>query len=728
MRRLLSLSHSVQSLAAAMACILMVFSALPAFAQQGDDSDIPALLLADNVSVAGESRLVAQGNVEALHNGVRMTASRIEYDQETDTVVIEGPIRITYEDGTVLLSDGAELDAEFQNGLLRGARMVLDDQLQLAAVEARRVGGRYTQLSKVSVTSCQICGPNGVPLWQIRATRVIHDQEAKQLYFDGAQFRVLNVPVFYYPRLRLPDPSLKRARGFLIPELKSSTLLGFGIKVPYFIPLGDHADLTLTPHVTTVTKTMEFRVRRAFYNGDVEVTGAFGKDTVRRGELRGYLFAEGQFDLARDYTLKFDLETVTDDAYLSDYDIEDADRLDSALTLEKVTRDSYLSAALYHFESLRATEDNSTQPTIVADASYNRRFALRTGGELRLGATAHQHYRYSNLDVDGPDADSIVDGRDVARLNVDLAYLNRWTLLGGVRAGVEAHLFADSFGIRQDQSAAKNSAQISPALQVELRWPLVKSEAGGARQLLEPVAQMGWVGGSRDRVPNDESTRVEFDEGNLLSLSRFPAEDRRERGLTSTLGLRWLREDPRGWSAGLTMGRVWRESADTAMSRSSGLSGTMSDWMIAGGFRHHSGISIMARGLVDDSLDISKAEAQAKWDRGRVEFDATYLLLVADAAEDRSNTLAEWNFSGSYDLTRDWKASSTWRYDLAANQFAKASLELGYVNECVDVGFSVSRRFASSTNVEPSTNFGLTVALKGFSTGGSAKEYRRSCN
>jgi LPS-assembly protein len=44
------------------------------------------------------------------------------------------------------------------------------------------------------------------------------------------------------------------------------------------------------------------------------------------------------------------------------------------------------------------------------------------------------------------------------------------------------------------------------------------------------------------------------------------------------------------------------------------------------------------------------------------------------------------------------------------------------------VDFSVSRSFASSTNLEPSTDFGLTVALTGFSTGGSGKEYRRSCS
>ncbi|MCB1332531.1 MAG: LPS-assembly protein LptD [Roseivivax sp.] len=707
---------------------LLCAMVLPLRAQEAAKEDLPALLVADHVFVSGDNTLIAEGNVEVLRDGIRLSATRIVYNSDDDSLVIEGPIRITQPDGTVVLADRAELDAGFENGILSGARVVLDEQLQIAAVEGRRAEGRYTQLSKVAVTSCQICGPQGVPLWQIRAARVIHDQQEKQLYFEDAQLRVLDVPVFFLPRLRLPDPTLKRARGFLIPELKSSTLLGFGIKLPYFIPIGDHADLTLTPYLSTVTKTLEFRYRQAFRKGDLKVTGAFGKDTIKDDGLRGYLFAEGGFVLPRGYTLSFDIEAVTDDSYLSDYSSNDNDRLDSSVKLQKVSRDTLIEAALYHFESLRVTEDNATQPTIVGDLSYARRFLPRFGGEFRVGASAHSHYRYSDLDIDGPDADTIVDGRDVARLSADLAYLNRWTLPGGLRAGFETHLFTDSYDTRQDRSMTRSVTEVTPAARAELRWPLVKSAAGGAKVLLEPIAQLAWVGGERGRVPNDESTRVEFDEGNLLSLSRFPAGDRRERGATGALGLRWLREDPRGWSAGLTLGRIWRDDADGDFSRSSGLTGTSSDWLVAGELALPGGLSLMARGLINDSFGLSKAEAQAHWDKGRVELDANYLLLVSDVAEGRSSALSEWNFAGSYDISPDWTASASWRYDLTANQFAKAGLGLNYQNECVSVRFSASRRFASSTNVEPSTNYGLTIALKGFSTGGSAKEYRRSCH
>ena len=92
---------------------------------------------------------------------------------------------------------------------------MLDRQLQLAAVAGAPRGGRYTQLDRVAVTSCQVCGDNRTPLWQIRADRVVHDEQARQIYFDNAQLRVLDCRCFWLPRLRLPDPTLARARGFL---------------------------------------------------------------------------------------------------------------------------------------------------------------------------------------------------------------------------------------------------------------------------------------------------------------------------------------------------------------------------------------------------------------------------------------------------------------------------------------------------------------------------------
>ncbi len=690
-----------------------------------------AVLLADNVQVeAGGERLTATGNVEALFEGTRLTANSVIYDRANDKLTIQGPIRITQPNGDFLTATQAELDQGLQNGLLESARFVLDEQLQIASARAARVDGRYTAMSQVAATSCQVCGSDRPPLWAIRASRVVHDADEKQIYFDDAQLRILGVPVFYIPKLRLPDPTLDRARGFLIPELRSSTLLGFGIKFPYFIPLGDHADLTLTPYISPITKTLEFRYRQAFRNGDIKVNSAISRDTLEKGSTRGLLFAEGAFNLPRDFRLSFDVEAVTDDSYLNDYNTFAKDRLDSALTLSRTKRNSFFSTGLIHYESLTDGENNATQPTIIGDLRYSGRyFPKQLGGEVRADFELHGHYRYSDDDFDGTDADSIVDGRDVARANLDLNWRKRWTLAGGLRAGALAQVSVDHFDIRQDATAEGDYTQVTPAASLELRWPLVKTTANGARVLLEPIAQLGYVGGERLDVPNDESTRVEFDEGNLLSLSRYPTADRRERGLIGAAGLRWMRDDPGGWRAALSIGRVWRADLDEDFTRSSGLDSTASDWLIAGQFAHQTGIQLLARGLYDsDMTRFTKAEMRANVTQDRYSLGASYILLTTDPDEDREDAQSQWTLNGRYNVDSHWTATTNMRYDIAEGQFLRAAVGAEYRNECVAVDFSVSRRFASSTNLEPSTDFGLTVALTGFSTGGSGKEYRRSCS
>ncbi|WP_245216171.1 LPS-assembly protein LptD [Sagittula salina] len=708
-----------------------VVPALPAFAQDTEttESQAPALLIADNVFVDGEDTLVATGNVEALQGDYRLTATKITYDRVGNLLTIDGPIRVEDpENGVLILADQAEVDQGFMNGLIRGARMVIDQQLQLAAVEARRVDGRYTQLSRVSVSSCQVCGANEVPLWQIRASRVIHDQQERQLYLDDAQVRLLDVPVFWLPRLRLPDPTLDRARGFLFPTFTSSTLLGFGVKVPYFIPIGDSQDVTLAPHLTTKSKSLEARYRRAFRYGKLTMTGAISGDDFRDDGLRGYLFAEGTFRLPRNYTLKFTTQSVSDPAYLNDYNITSADRLVNTLEVGRVARDRRISFGLESYYTLRDYEENATQPGVIATFHTDRRFLWdRVPGEFRLAAEATGLQRDSTLDVDGPDADAEVDGRDSWRLSVEGSWQNRWTFGPGLRLGAAGNLFLDHYVTDQDAAVPNQISRATPGAAVELRWPLMRVEADGARSLLEPVAQIGWVGGSRGLNANEESTRVEFDEANLLSLSRYPAADRREHGTTYAAGLRWLHEARAGWTAALTLGRIWQDDIDPAFSRSSGLDSLESDWLIAGRFTNPMGMTLAARGLLDEQNRFTKAEARAGWSNARMDLGASYVLLTIDPDEGRNRATSEWTFDSRYEVTRNWETTTEIRYDLVDRRLDRVGLGLQYRNECIQVGLGATRTFASSTNLEPSTDIDLTVALSGFGVDGSAKEYRRTC-
>lgn len=366
-----------------------------------------ATLVADRVTVSRGGVLIAEGNVEVLQGDVRMQATRVVYDRSADRITLEGPIIITAGDGTVIAADQAAVDPGLMNGLMRGARLILDRRLQLAARRLDRVDGRYTQLSQAAVTSCTICDGRS-PLWSIQAGRVLHDEAEQRLYFENAQFRIYDLPVFWLPRLRVPDPTLDRLSGFLAPSFRTTTQLGPGLKVPYFITLGQSRDLTITPYLAENSRTVELRYRQAFRAGYIELNTSISRDEIRPGETRGAVWGYGTFRLPRDYELSFDIEAVTDDGYLLDYDISDRDRIDSVLALTRVRRDLYFDAALYHVEFLRDGVDDSTEPSILTRLHWERRFRPGgpEGGALTLLATGDTVYRYS--DQNGA-------GRDVAR-------------------------------------------------------------------------------------------------------------------------------------------------------------------------------------------------------------------------------------------------------------------------------------------------------------------------
>lgn len=715
----------------AMAALLGLAPALPAWAQDAAapeaEAEMPAMLVADRVFLEGRDKVVAEGNVEALQDGVRLKASRISYDRQTEKLIVEGPVVLSRGPTEVVVAESAELDRDLQNGLIRSARVVLNQQLQIAAYQLDRIGGRYSQAYKATVSSCHVC--NGrAPLWQIRAKRVVHDQEERQIHFYNARFEVMGLPIFWLPRMRLPDPTVDRATGFLIPSITRNTQLDTGVKIPYFITLGQSRDLTLTPYLSPETTTLQYRYRQAFRNGDLSVTGAFSEDSLLQDETRAYVFAEGGFSLPRGYNLTFDIEAVTDDAYLTEYSYSDKDRLDSEIAVERAQSDEYIRAGAAHYHSLRWDEDNATIASIATDVEYERRFFPdRLGGEVRMGFLGHTHFRYSDRDTDGADSDSIVDGRDIRRLTVDAAWLKTWTLPVGLRAGVEAGVAIDAFRTLQDAGLARSETGVFPRLGVTLRWPFTKTTARGAVHVLEPVAQIGWIGGEQLAVANDESTLVEFDEANLLSLSRFPSPDRREHGTQAALGFSWTRLTATGWQSTLTMGKVLRSVGNLDFTDSSGLSGTTSNLLVAGQFRAPNGLSLTGRGVFYEEGKVNKAEARAAYVRPKFGIGGSYIWLGADPEEGRNSLTSEWSVDSAFRISEKWVATANWRYDVANDQSAYAGGGLIFTNECLEVQLSVSHRFTSSTIVEPSTDFALTVNLRGLNMQTGGQTYSRSC-
>ncbi|MEO0389705.1 MAG: LPS assembly protein LptD [Pseudomonadota bacterium] len=705
-------------------CALLAMLASGALAQ---DAPVPAVLVADTVTLTQDRVLIARGNVEAFQGQTRLRAAEIRYDSGSGQLDISGPITIEEGDEIVILADQAQLSNDLETGLLVGARMVLSQQLQLASAEMNLVGGRYSQLYKTAVTSCRVCEDGRPPLWSIRAQKIIHDQEERQLYFDNVQFRIGHVPILYLPRLRLPDPTLRRATGFLAPSLRTTSQLGTGIKVPYFIKLGDYRDLTLTPYLSSSTTTLEFRYRQNFKRGRIRFEGAMTRDELIPNEDRGYVFGTGAFGLNNGYQLTFNIQATSDDGYLEQYGYSDRRRLTSQIALTRARRDEWRELSYTNVKSLRDDEDNLTLPSDVFDAIYERRvFPKALGGELRLSAAAHSHFRASSLDIDGPDADTIVDGRDVLRVNVGAHWLRTWTYASGLQLQTTFGLEADAFQIRDDSTFPTSDAGLTPQAAVTFRYPMIR-RGDGNTQILEPIVQLAYVGGNDLNIPNEESTRAEFDEGNLLALSRFPAPDRRDRGAAMAVGLNWSRFSDDGWQARLSLGQVIRRNANVDYSETSGLSGDSSDLLVAGQLSLAQGLSISARGFFDGNLEASKAEFRGAWASPTARVAASYIWLTDDLAEDRPAPVSEVNVFGGYNINKHWSLTSNWRYDLDDDRAVNAGIGLTYDNECVSAKFTVERSYTSSTSVEPFTNLGFRVSLRGFSAQAGTESYARTC-
>ena len=678
-----------------------------------------ASLVAERVEITGTSVLIAEGDVEIFYKGRRLKAQRIVYDRATDRLQITGPIVLVDGTGSFILASQADLSADLADGVLQSARLVLNQQLQLASSEVQRVSGRYTRLGRTVASSCQVCAANPTPLWEIRASQVVHDQVKRQLYFDNAQFRIAGVPVFYLPRLRMPDPTLKRANGFLRPSLRTTSGLGTGIKLPYFLALGDSADLTITPYLTlNKGRTVELRYRQAFRTGAIEVNGAFARDALLPGSNRGYVLATGDFILPRDFQLSFRLEAVTDPAYLLDYGVSEKDRLDSRLAVTRTRRNEYTAAQVTYFKSIRDAEVNATLPSVVGDLTFHRRFGGGPlGGEAGLRFQTHAHRRASNSAFDA-DGNGISDGRDLSRASLRLDWRRGFIMTNGVEVTGLGEVTADFYSISQDAVYGGNTARVHGAAAVELRWPWMRTTAS-ASHVIEPVVQLVWSPSTRETLPNEDSALVEFDEGNLFSLNRFPGSDAKERGVRANLGVSWTRYDPDGWSVGATLGRVVRAQDLAQFGVASGLGGVSSDWLAALQLTVASGLQVTNRLVFDDAFDMTKGEVRLDLAKDRYGISSGYVWTVADLSENRPDPTSEFAFDGYYKLSEGWTGKASGRYDFEASRVSKAGLGLEFKNECVVVDLSLSRRFTSSTSVQPTTDFGLSVELAGF--GGSTK-------
>ena len=197
----------------------------------------------------------------------------------------------------------------------------------------------------------------------------------------------MGLPIAYVPYLRMPDPSVDRAQGFLVPEAVLTSNLATGLKLPYFIPLGQSKDILVTPYFSSKTKTFEYRYRQKFKSGDLAVIGAFSNDDLERNKLRYFSQLVGNFKLAFGIDLNFDVGSVSDTSYLGDYVYSDQSEFDSEISIGKtiVETDQFFDGDLSYLREKE--QDNSLDEYYSLSGLYIKDISpMNLPGKLRLSA------------------------------------------------------------------------------------------------------------------------------------------------------------------------------------------------------------------------------------------------------------------------------------------------------------------------------------------------------
>ena len=334
--------------ATAMACVFaFVFAPAPALSQdvQLAAPDIPEnaqmLLEADQLVYDNDANTVtAVGGVQIDYGGNRLVAKRVTYDRKSGRLIASGDVAMVDSSGTKIFSQEVDITEDFGDGFVNALRVETVDKTYFAAESAKRERGILTTFNNGVYTACEPCEekPDKAPIWRVKAKKIIWNGQAKTIRFEHSRFEMFGLPIAYFPAFEVPDPTVKRKTGFLMPGIAYKKELGVGFNIPFYIALSPTYDLTL--HGRYYTKQgflgmAEWRQR--FNNGQYnlriagihqEDPGGFQFGTVDAGpsaadpnKNRGMVGSKGDFVINPRWSFGWDILVQSDKNFSYTYGI-----------------------------------------------------------------------------------------------------------------------------------------------------------------------------------------------------------------------------------------------------------------------------------------------------------------------------------------------------------------------------------------------------------------------
>lgn len=677
--------------------------------------------------------VTARGDVFLRTGDRSVRADTVVWSRPTGRITARGDVRLVDENGNRLYSDAIDLTDAFEAGTIDNLLLALGQGGRLAARQGARGADGTLTLDRAAYTACPVVNEDGTdrcPTWRITADQVTYDPATERLRFRGAAFELWGLRILPLPGLSLSTDG-GSASGFFVPDLRITRNNGVEVSGSYYWRLAPNRDATASAYLFSDAPPMvSGQFRHLTDLGAYQVTGylttsrrigvASGAGEAER-DIRGYVFANGRFQLDPNWSVTASVRRASDRTFLRRYDISREDRLRSVVEAERIDANSYLSIAGWATQTLRIGTPQGQQPVALPVLDYRRRLDdPLAGGQVELQLNTLAITRAAGQDTQRAFAQAQWQRRAVSPWGQLLSL----TALG--RADVyhtEDSLLTTTPRYRGEDGFQARAIGLA-ALDAE--WPLIGGAFGGT-QVLTPRVQLVATPPIRNlAVPNEDARAFDLEDSNLFALNRFPGYDRIEDGVRLTYGVDWRLDRP-GWLIRANIGQSVRLSGDRDfLIDGTGISENVSDFVGRTEVRFRDFVKLTHRFRIDkDSLALRRNEFDATIGSTQTYVELGYLRLDRDidaGIEDlqdreelrlaaRARFARYWSVfgSGNVNLTNDEEDPL-----LSSDGFQPIRTRLGfaYEDDCLELGVTWRRDYVTAGDARRGNSFQLFFALK----------------
>ena len=565
-----------------------------------------------------------------------------------------------------------------------------------------------SSFNKSIFTLCDYRKDDKCPPWTIQSSQMLHDSKKKTIYYDNAVIKVYDIPIFYFPKLAHPDPTVDRRSGFLPPSLYDTKNLGEGISIPYFLDLGIDRNLILTSRLyVSENPLMMGEYHQVFKDSsfltDFGFTEGYKKTSVtKKSGNKSHIFAKFVKNFTgkdgSENSLNISVQNVSNDKYLKLYKIKsnlvdyNKDTLESSLEFTHETDDIFFGMNASIYETLK---DNYTDKYeyIAPEIIFNKNlFNNDKFGSLDL---------QTNLKTHNYDTNKLTNFF-VNDLNWRFKDINFNTgintkILGNIK---NINYEAKNVDIYKDEATSEIFGALGFLSQINLQ-----KNVGDQNHLLTPKMFLRYSPGSMRK----ETSGSKLDPINAFSMDRLGNINNFETGASATLGLDYnIKDNFKEFD--FYVAQVISQEENKKMASRTSLDEKLSDLVGSANYKFNNKFSLNYNFALDQNYnDINYNEIGTEFNIGIIDINFNYL-------QEKKHIGDQDYFTTELNLKNKDKGllSFETKRNLITNSSEFYNLSYEYINDCLRAGLVYRREFYNDSELEPENSLMFKITLTPF--------------